>query len=252
MNYQMPNDLLNKGRYGEDVIIGVVDTGIWPESRSFSDEGYGPVPSRWRGVCQVGQGWDLNNCSRKIIGARFYTVGHDEEELKKSDYLSPRGAHGHGTHTASTAAGSVVEGASFHGLAAGVARGGAPHARIAVYKVLWRGASTDAALLAAIDDAIHDGVDVLSLSLGGSRDNSFGALHAVQKGMTVVYAAGNDGPGVRVRPVSRMRPTANERAGSGRWCVGPSWQRGRASAGHGARMQGRGGDEAVMWARDVG
>ena len=195
MNYQMPNDLLNKGRYGEDIIIGVVDTGIWPESRSFSDEGYGPVPSRWRGKCQVGQGWDRNNCSRKIIGARFYTAGLDEEELKKVDYLSPRDAEGHGTHTASTAAGSVVAGASFHGLAAGVARGGAPHARIAVYKALWRGVdSTDAALLAAIDDAIHDGVDVLSLSLGGFGDNSFGALHAVQKGITVVYAAGNDGP----------------------------------------------------------
>ena len=194
MNYQMPNDLLNKGRYGEDIIIGVVDTGIWPESRSFSDEGYGPVPSRWRGKCQVGQGWDRNNCSRKIIGARFYTAGLDEEELKKVDYLSPRDAEGHGTHTASTAAGSVVEGASFHGLAAGVARGGAPHARIAVYKALWRGDSTDAALLAAIDDAIHDGVDVLSLSIGGFTEYSFGALHAVQKGITVVYSGGNDGP----------------------------------------------------------
>ncbi|KAG2601297.1 subtilisin-like protease SBT3.7 isoform X1 [Panicum virgatum] len=198
LNYQMPNDLLNKGRYGEDVIIGVVDTGIWPESRSFSDEGYGPVPSRWRGKCQVGQGWDRNNCSRKIIGARFYTGGKDEEELKKSDYLSPRDAHSHGTHTASTAAGSVVEGASFHGLAAGVARGGAPHARIAVYKIAWRTASggttgNDAALLAAMDDAIHDGVDILSLSLQ-LVENSFGALHMVQKGITVVYAAGNDGP----------------------------------------------------------
>ncbi|XP_025814236.1 subtilisin-like protease SBT3.7 [Panicum hallii] len=198
LNYQMPNDLLNKGRFGEDIIIGVVDSGIWPESRSFSDEGYGPVPSRWRGVCQVGQGWDLNNCSRKIIGARFYSAGLDEEELK-ADYLSPRDANGHGTHTASTAAGSVVEGASFHGLAAGVARGGAPHSRIAVYKAIWNTADddtsgSDAALLAAIDDAIHDGVDVLSLSVGGFSDNSFGALHAVQKGITVVYAAGNDGP----------------------------------------------------------
>ncbi|TKW17213.1 hypothetical protein SEVIR_5G351500v4 [Setaria viridis] len=195
MSYQMPNDLLNKGRYGEDVIIGVIDTGIWPESRSFSDEGYGPVPLRWKGVCQVGQAWDSNNCSRKIIGARFYSAGVPEEELKV-DYLSARDLDGHGTHVASTAAGSVVEGASFHGLAAGVARGGAPHARIAVYKILWgRDAEgNDAALLAAIDDAIHDGVDVLSLSVGGFSDNSFGALHAVQKGITVVYAAGNDGP----------------------------------------------------------
>ncbi|CAO2194950.1 unnamed protein product [Urochloa humidicola] len=198
LNYQMPNDLLNTGRFGEDIIIGVVDSGIWPESKSFSDEGYGPVPARWKGVCQVGQAWGSNNCSRKIIGARFYSAGVSEEDLKV-DFLSPRDADGHGTHTASTAAGSVVEGASFHGLAAGVARGGAPHARVAVYKILWHSADggnsgTDAALLAAIDDAIHDGVDVLSLSVGGFGDNSFGALHAVQKGITVVYAAGNDGP----------------------------------------------------------
>ena len=147
----------------------------------------------------MGQAWDQNNCSRKIIGARFYTAGLDEEELKKVDYLSPRDAHSHGTHTASTAAGSVVEGASFHGLAAGVARGGAPHARIAVYKALWKTAGggtfgTAAALLAALDDAIHDGVDVLSLSIGGFTEYSFGALHAVQKGITVVYSGGNDGP----------------------------------------------------------
>ncbi|GJM92876.1 hypothetical protein PR202_ga09382 [Eleusine coracana subsp. coracana] len=195
---QMPNDLLHKGRYGEDVIIGVIDTGIWPESRSFSDKGYGPVPSRWKGECVVGQAWNRSSCNSKIIGARFYSVDVDEEILK-GDYLSPRDAHGHGTHTASTAAGSVVEPVSFHGLAAGVARGGAPHARIAVYKALWKakdGGSigTTAALFAAIDDAIHDGVDVLSMSLTFPMENSFGTLHAVQKGITVVYAGGNDGP----------------------------------------------------------
>ncbi|XP_062207124.1 subtilisin-like protease SBT3.7 isoform X2 [Phragmites australis] len=198
LNYQMPSELLHRSNYGEDIIIGVVDTGIWPESRSFSDEGYGPVPSRWRGVCQVGQAWDRNNCSRKIIGARFYHAGVAEEELK-NDHLSPRDANGHGTHTASTAAGSLVEAASFHGLAAGAARGGAPRARIAVYKSVWgsgrgNGAGNTATVLAAIDDAIHDGVDVLSLSLVLPDENSFGALHAVQKGITVVYAAGNSGP----------------------------------------------------------
>jgi subtilisin family serine protease len=175
--------------------------GIWPESRSFSDEGYGPVPSRWKGVCQVGEGWGSNNCSRKIIGARFYSAGVAEEELK-IDYLSPRDANGHGTHTASTAAGSVVEAVSFHGLGAGAARGGAPRARIAVYKAIWgsgrgAGAGNTATLLAAIDDAIHDGVDVLSLSLA-SVENSFGALHAVQKGVAVVYAAANFGPASQV------------------------------------------------------
>ncbi|XP_066335172.1 subtilisin-like protease SBT3.8 [Miscanthus floridulus] len=201
LSYQTPSDdLLQKGRYGEDIIIGVVDTGIWPESRSFSDEGYPPVPSRWKGVCQVGEVWGTNNCSRKIIGARFYDAGIDRETLHRNEYLSARDANGHGTHTASTAAGSAVDAASFHGLAAGVARGGAPHARIAVYKSLWlnengRSRGSDATVLAAIDDAIHDGVDVLSLSLGAvGFQGSFAALHAVQKGITVVYSGMNDGP----------------------------------------------------------
>jgi len=98
-----------------------------------------------------------------------------------------------------------VEAASFHGLAAGTARGGAPRARIAVYKSVWgsghgAGAGSSATVLAAIaaiDDAIHDGVDVLSLSLT-VEENSFGALHAVQQGITVVYAAGNSGPAPQV------------------------------------------------------
>uniref|UniRef100_A0A0E0C8R9 Subtilisin-like protease n=1 Tax=Oryza meridionalis TaxID=40149 RepID=A0A0E0C8R9_9ORYZ len=196
LDYQKPSELLRRSNYGQEIIIGVIDTGIWPESRSFSDEGYGPVPARWKGVCQVGEGWGSNNCSRKIIGARFYHAGVDEDDLK-IDYLSPRDVNGHGTHTASTAAGSVVEAVSFHGLAGGTARGGAPRARIAVYKSVWgrggAGSGNSATVLAAIDDAMHDGVDVLSLSLE-VQENSFGALHAVQKGITVVYAAGNSGP----------------------------------------------------------
>ncbi|BAS74747.1 Os01g0795100 [Oryza sativa Japonica Group] len=201
LNYRMPTELLQRTNYGEEIIIGIVDTGIWPESRSFSDEGYGPVPARWKGVCQVGEGWGSNNCSRKIIGARFYHAGVDEDDLK-IDYLSPRDANGHGTHTASTAAGSVVEAVSFHGLGEGAARGGAPRARIAVYKSMWgsgsgAGSGSTATVLAAIDDAIHDGVDVLSLSLG-TLENSFGAQHAVQKGITVVYAAMNLGPAPQV------------------------------------------------------
>ncbi|XP_037473564.1 subtilisin-like protease SBT3.6 isoform X1 [Triticum dicoccoides] len=204
------SELLHASNYGEDIIIGVIDTGIWPESRSFSDQGYGPVPSRWKGKCQVGPDWGNNNCSRKIIGARFYTVGIADKYLK-ADSLSPRDHNGHGTHTASTAAGSTVEEevASFHGLAAGVARGGAPRACIAMYKSLWSVDETGstASVLAAIDDAIHDGVDVLSMSLAsrdGSDDYSFATLHAVQKGITVVLSAGNDGP--RAQTVANSSP----------------------------------------------
>ncbi|XP_020201040.1 subtilisin-like protease SBT3.10 [Aegilops tauschii subsp. strangulata] len=207
LNYQMTgtsSGLLKGSNYGEDVIIGVVDTGIWPESRSFSDEGYGPIPSRWKGKCQLGPDWGSNNCTRKIIGARFYTAGVLDKHLK-ADTLSPRDRNGHGTHCASTAAGSIVEAASFNGLAEGVARGGAPRARIAVYKSGWgSGSFSTASVLAAIDDAIHDGVDVLSLSIGGRGQVAFGALHAVQKGITVVYAAGNDGP--RPQTVGNISP----------------------------------------------
>ncbi|KAG6517094.1 hypothetical protein ZIOFF_020474 [Zingiber officinale] len=113
--------------------------------------------------------------------------------------LPPRDFNGHDTLTASVVAGSIVYGANFHGLAAGVARGGAPRARLAMYKVVWAsargtGATNNAIILAAVDDAIHDGVDVLSLSMVLPQNNSYGVLHAVVKGVMVVYAAGNSGP----------------------------------------------------------
>jgi subtilisin family serine protease len=173
--------------------------GIWPESPSFDDSGYGPVPKRWKGVCQTGQAFNASNCNRKVIGARWYGADVSEEDLK-AEYRSARDANGHGTHTASTIAGSPVRGASHAGggLAAGIARGGAPRARLAIYKVchdVGGGTSCgDASILAALDAAIGDGVDVLSLSLGGGSDEVYRTLHVVAAGITVVFSAGNDGP----------------------------------------------------------
>ncbi|RWW21665.1 hypothetical protein BHE74_00030767 [Ensete ventricosum] len=166
--------------------------GIWPESKSFNDDGYGPVPSRWKGVCEIGVQSPIS-CNRKIIGARYYSKDVDPAEIAR-DYDSPRDANGHGTHTASTAAGSLVSDASFHGLGAGTARGGAPRARLAIYKVCWgSGRCGQADILQAIDDAVDDGVDILSLSIGG--DGYFPAsLGAVRRGMTVIFSGGNDGP----------------------------------------------------------
>ncbi|KAK9164286.1 hypothetical protein Syun_005188 [Stephania yunnanensis] len=200
--------ILSRGQKGEGVIIGVLDTGIWPESESFKDHGMGEVPSRWRGVCQGGEKFNLSNCNRKIIGARWYIKGYEAEngKLNTSDvveFLSPRDAVGHGTHTSSTAAGALVENASFVGLAQGLARGGAPAAHLAMYKVCWAtGDCSSADLLAAFDDAIFDGVDVLSVSLGSSPPLdtyvedalAIGSFHAVAKGITVVCSAGNSGP----------------------------------------------------------
>ncbi|KAF0932974.1 hypothetical protein E2562_013158 [Oryza meyeriana var. granulata] len=196
LSYYEQSSLLKKANYGEDVIIGVVDSGIWPESRSFDDKGYGPVPARWKGKCQTGAAFNTTGCNRKIIGARWYS-GDIPDELLKGEYMSPRDLAGHGTHCASTIAGRQVWNVSHRqgGLGAGVGRGGAPRARLAVYKACWGAKATcgDAALLAAIDDAINDGVDVLSLSLGGYGEVP-GTLHAVARGITVVFAGGNSGP----------------------------------------------------------
>ncbi|KAG2640587.1 hypothetical protein PVAP13_2KG100348 [Panicum virgatum] len=171
-----------------DIIVGMLDTGIWPDSPSFSDDGFGPPPSKWKGVCQN------FTCNNKIIGARAYRRG-------SSDGLSPLDDEGHGSHTASTVAGRAVGNVSFDGLAAGVARGAVPGARLAVYKVCWSGGGCGGAdILAAFDDAIADGVDVISFSIGGPMLRQYfldvaaiGSFHAMRRGVVTSTAAGNSG-----------------------------------------------------------
>ncbi|CAK9142074.1 unnamed protein product [Ilex paraguariensis] len=203
------NGILSKGKSGFGAIIGVLDTGIWPESESFKDEQMEKVPSRWKGICQEGEAFNSSRyMGRKIIGARWYMKGYKAEfgKLNTSDgaeFLSARDAAGHGSHTSSTAAGVLVENANFMGLAQGLARGGAPSAWLAVYKVCWAtGGCSSADILAAFDEAISDGVDVLSVSLGSSPPLatyvedvlSIGSFHAVAKGIPVVCSGGNSGP----------------------------------------------------------
>lgn len=128
-----------------------------------------------------------------MIGARHYN------SLALPDD-SARDVQGHGTHTASTAAGNSVTHASFYGIAEGTARGGVPSSRIAVYKVCNPSGCQSADILAAFDDAIADGVDIISISIGAPTASrpmhdpiSVGALHASLKGILVVQAAGNTG-----------------------------------------------------------
>ncbi|XP_004512211.1 subtilisin-like protease SBT1.7 [Cicer arietinum] len=186
-----------------DVIVGLLDTGVWPESKSFDDTGYGPIPSSWKGKCETGTNFNTSNCNKKLIGARFYSKGVKAsmvsiDETKES--LSPRDDDGHGTHTASTAAGSPVENASLFGYANGTARGMAIGARVAVYKVCWKDTCSVSDILAAMDQAIADQVNILSLSLGGEaidyiEDNiAIGAFAAMEHGILVSCAAGNSGP----------------------------------------------------------
>ncbi|KAI3901838.1 hypothetical protein MKW92_003547 [Papaver armeniacum] len=193
--------------YGDDVIVGVFDTGIWPERVSFDDESLPPVPKRWNGICETGPDFTKESCNRKIIGARAFSQGYkaflfgSKMNQSAADSMSPRDTQGHGTHCASTAAGSGVSGASLGPYAAGVAYGMAPLARIAVYKVCWPGAGcSEADILAAFEKAITDGVDVISFSIGGTalpynqQSTMIGAFHAMQKGIIVLCSAGNRGP----------------------------------------------------------
>lgn len=121
------------------------------------------------------QEYELYICS-KIIGARFYTLDIHSN--------SARDEEGHGSHTASIAAGNKVPGANFYGLANGNARGGVPSAGIATYRICGPGGCTDDSILGAFDDAIADGVD----------SSAIGSFHAMEKGILTVQSAGNDGP----------------------------------------------------------
>ncbi|XP_021894576.1 subtilisin-like protease SBT4.13 [Carica papaya] len=168
------------------VIIGVIDSGIWPESESFSDGDLGPAPEKWKGACNGGSNFTCNN---KIIGARYYTTD------------SARDSNGHGSHTASTAAGNAVKNVSFYGQAQGTATGGVPFGRIAAYKVCDESGCSSQAILAAFDDAIADGVDIISISIGPASPSdlmedptSIGAFHAMANGILTVQSAGNSGP----------------------------------------------------------
>uniref|UniRef100_A0A5B6ZMU9 Putative subtilisin-like protease n=1 Tax=Davidia involucrata TaxID=16924 RepID=A0A5B6ZMU9_DAVIN len=191
--------------YGKGVIIGIIDTGVWPESESFSDRGMSPVPERWKGKCENGTAFSHSACNKKLIGARSFSKGllAAGRKISKDDYDSARDFNGHGTHTSSTAAGTHVLGASHFGYARGTARGVAPGAHIAMYKVLWATDTLETAasdVLAGMDQAIADGVNIMSLSLGFTQTPYFkdviaiASLQAIEKGIVVICAAGNDGP----------------------------------------------------------
>ncbi|EPS59928.1 hypothetical protein M569_14877 [Genlisea aurea] len=190
----MPLNVKRNLQIETDTIVGMLDTGVWPESESFNDNGFGPPPKTWRGVCQ--RGLNFSGCNNKLIGARYFNLAGTVDPKSET----PLDTQGHGSHTASTAAGSAVKGASLYGIAEGTARGAVPSARISSYKVCWTLGCSDTDILAGFDHAIADGVDVISVSIGGDPQRftsdaiAIGSFHAAKNGILTVCAAGNSGP----------------------------------------------------------
>ena len=71
------------------MVVGVIDTGIWPESTAFAGGTGIPVPADWHGACVSGERFDKNlHCNDKLIGARYYVAGFNKHNIAKDEYLS--------------------------------------------------------------------------------------------------------------------------------------------------------------------
>lgn len=226
------------GLDGEGIVIGVIDSGIAPEHPALQDtrEADRPracrstwaeasllgrwlckrydrledvvefePPEDWNGICQVGPQFTDENCNNKVIGARFFIDGAlATGAIDSGEIQSPRDVDGHGTHTATTAAGNRVD-ASIFGTTLGRVEGMAPKARVAVYKACWlrpgatRASCNTSDLANAIDMAVADGVDIINYSVGSTlftvtAADDIALLAATKAGVLTVVAAGNDGP----------------------------------------------------------
>ncbi len=201
---------------GKGVVVGIVDSGLWPENPSFSDtfdddtdtwttNGTGEVeyklPKGWAAACN----FDVATCNNKVIGGQFFNSGYGGDAGITAafpwEYLSARDADGHGSHTASTAAGNYGVDVTVDGTYLGKITGMAPHAQISMYKVCWGGTaggcfSSDS--VAAIDQAVADGVDVINFSISGSQTSftdpvEIAFFFAAKAGVFVAASAGNAG-----------------------------------------------------------
>ncbi|GJM84392.1 hypothetical protein PR202_ga00056 [Eleusine coracana subsp. coracana] len=202
--------LLPASEGAPDVVIGVIDSGIYPKDRaSFAADPSLPQPPSWfRGGCVLTPTFNASAyCNNKLVGAKFFYKGYEAKIGRPMDETekSPLDTNGHGSHTASIAAGSPVAGASFFDYGKGRAVGTAPGARIAAYKACWTHSCTESDVLAAFEEAIADGVHVLSISFGGGdgpvapefhNDTvALASFRALLHGIIVSAAAGNGGPG---------------------------------------------------------
>ena len=194
----------DRGYTGENVVVGVIDTGIWPEHPSFADDGtYGPSPI---GPIPCDFGNTAHNandkpftCNEKLLGARQMLKTYRAViGAEPTEFDSARDDSGHGTHTASTAAGDRKVLARVFGLPVARISGIAPRARIVAYKALGDLGGFTSDLAAAIDHAVGDGVDVINYSIGGGAGlpaaDEIAMLFAADAGVFIATSAGNDGP----------------------------------------------------------
>ena len=226
------------GLDGDGIIIGVIDSGIAPEHPSLADtrEADRPricsgdwaensilgrwlcrrfdkqedtvlfePPENWNGSCQAGDQFESTACNNKLVGARWFITGAEASgPIDDGEIRSARDADGHGTHTATIAAGNRVK-ASIFGSFIGRIEGVAPRARVAVYKACWlrpgdqRASCNTSDLANAIDAAVADGVDIINYSVGSSllsvtAPDDLALMAATKAGVFTVVAAGNEGP----------------------------------------------------------
>ena len=198
------------GINGEGVVVGVIDTGIWPEHPSFADDGKLPTPpdqldGTERSSCDFGNTAANPNdapftCNNKLVGARqMLDTYRAIVGAEAFEFDSARDDNGHGTHTASTAAGDAGVQASIFGRKIAKISGIAPRAQIIAYKALGAEGGFTSDLAAAIDQAVVDGVDVINYSIGGGAvtvsADTIAFLFAADAGVLTAVSAGNSGPG---------------------------------------------------------
>jgi len=220
------------GTAGKGVVVGVVDTGIAPENPSFAGDKLKKANNKkskgqpytdgtyvyfdkadgntFQSPIVTGQDWNKHDYSTKLVGAQYFSAGAAAAGFDfQYDYLSPRDGAGHGSHTASTAAGNFGVKASVSGVDLGTISGVAPAAKVAMYKACYEGPDPDVTtddicalsdLVSAIDAAVADGVDVINYSIGGGaatgvvEPDDLAFLSAAAAGVFVSVSAGNAGP----------------------------------------------------------
>ncbi|WP_422771410.1 S8 family serine peptidase [Plantactinospora sp. WMMC1484] len=190
---------------GSGVLIGVLDTGAWPEHPSFADQGnLKPPPGPARG-CSYGDNPltpanDPFVCNNKLVGGAAFLDSYHANFGDERYPGTARDDDGHGTHTMSTSGGNVLAHAEVFGVDRGPVNGIAPGAWVSMYRVCGPQGCQDADSAAAVGQAILDGVNVINFSISGGNNPftdpvELAFLDAYAAGVFVSASAGNDGPG---------------------------------------------------------